>query len=109
MPGVDGLQAAALLHDALPACRVLILTTFGRPGYLRRAMRSHAMGFLVKDTPAAQLAVAIRRIAAGERVIDPFLAASALSEGDNPLTSRECDTCYELSRRGQLSRSSRGR
>lgn len=92
MPGMDGLQAAALLHTALPTCRVLILTTFGRPGYLRRAMQSHAMGFLVKDTPAAQLAVAIRRIAAGERVIDPLLAASALSERDNPLTPRECET-----------------
>jgi two-component system response regulator DesR len=89
MPGKDGLQAAAELHERLPACRVLILTTFGRPGYLRRAMESGAVGFLVKDAPSAQLAVAIRRAAAGERVVDPALAAAALSEGNNPLTQRE--------------------
>lgn len=88
MPGGDGLTAAAL-HDQLPTCRVLILTTFGRPGYLRRAMESSAVGFLVKDAPAAQLATAIRRTVAGERVVDPTLAAAALSEGNNPLTARE--------------------
>jgi two-component system response regulator DesR len=91
MPGKDGLTVAAELHAQLPACKVLILTTFGRPGYLRRAMESGAVGFLVKDAPAAQLAIAIRRAVAGERVIDPVLAASALSEGNNPLTSRERD------------------
>jgi two-component system response regulator DesR len=89
MPGKDGLQTAAELHERLPACRVIILTTFGRPGYLRRAMESGAVGFLVKDAPSAQLAVAIRRAVAGERVVDPALAASALSEGNNPLTQRE--------------------
>ncbi len=89
MPGKDGLQAAAELHQRLPTCRVIILTTFGRPGYLRRAMESGAVGFLVKDAPSAQLAVAIRRVVAGERVVDPALAASALSEGNNPLTQRE--------------------
>jgi len=89
MPGLDGLAVAALLHEELPACRVLILTTFGRPGYLRRAMESKAAGFLVKDAPAAQLAAAIRRAIAGERVVDPVLAAAALSAGDNPLTERE--------------------
>jgi two-component system response regulator DesR len=89
MPGGDGLTAAAALHEQLPGCRVLILTTFGRPGYLRRAMESHAVGFLVKDAPPAELAAAIRRAVAGERVIDPTLAVTALTEGNNPLTQRE--------------------
>src|SRR5262245_38490419 len=91
MPGEDGLTAAAALCKALPMCRVIILTTFGRVGYLRRAMKGGAVGFLVKDAPAAELASAIRRVAAGERVLDPALALSALSEGDNPLTPRERD------------------
>lgn len=89
MPGGDGLTAAAELRRSLPACRVLILTTFGRPGYLRRAMASGVVGFLVKEAPAAQLAVAIRRAMAGERIVDPTLAAAALSDGDSPLTERE--------------------
>ena len=88
MPGADGLTAAAV-HAKLPACRILILTTFGRPGYLRRAMESGVVGFLLKDAPAAQLAAAIRRAMAGERVVDPMLAVSALSEGVSPLTERE--------------------
>jgi two-component system response regulator DesR len=91
MPGLDGLQAAALLHQALPACTIIILTTFGRPGYLRRAMEAGATGFVVKDGPADQLAVSIRRAVAGERVIDTALAAAALSDGSNPLTPRERD------------------
>lgn len=91
MPGANGLDAAAELHERLPSCRVIILTTFGRPGYLRRAMESGVVGFLVKDAPAAQLAGAIRRAVAGERVVDPALAMSALSEGGNPLTDRERD------------------
>jgi two-component system, NarL family, response regulator DesR len=89
MPGGDGLTAAAALRKELPACRVVILTTFGRPGYLRRAMECGAVGFLLKDAPAAQLAAAIRRVMAGERVVDPALAAAALSEGQSPLTQRE--------------------
>jgi two-component system response regulator DesR len=89
MPGMDGLEAAAALRTAMPSCRVLIVTTFGRPGYLRRAVESGVAGFVVKDTPAAELAGAIRRVAAGERVIDPSLALSALGEGSNPLTARE--------------------
>ncbi len=89
MPGGDGLAAAALLHERLPSCLVVILTTFGRSGYLRRAMESGAVGFLLKDAPASQLAEAIRRATTGERVVDPALAAAALSEGDNPLTERE--------------------
>ncbi|HLZ24291.1 MAG TPA: response regulator transcription factor, partial [Ktedonobacterales bacterium] len=89
MPGASGLDAAAELHRHLPACRVIILTTFGRPGYLRRAMESGAVGFLVKDAPATELAAAIRRVAAGGRVVDPALASAALSDGSNPLTDRE--------------------
>src|SRR5689334_9657691 len=89
MPGGDGLAAAQALRTALPSCRVVILTTFGRSGYLRRAMESGAVGFLLKDAPASELAVALRRVMAGERVVDPDLALSALTSGNNPLTSRE--------------------
>jgi two-component system response regulator DesR len=89
MPGATGLEAAAALRTELPDCRVLIVTTFGRPGYLRRAMEGGASGFLLKDAPATELARAIRRAAAGERVVDPGLAAAALSEGESPLTERE--------------------
>jgi two-component system, NarL family, response regulator DesR len=89
MPGVDGLTAAAQLRTALPSCRVIVVTTFGRPGYLRRAMEAGASGFLLKDAPAAQLADAIRRVAAGGRVVDPALALDALAEGTNPLSPRE--------------------
>jgi two-component system, NarL family, response regulator DesR len=89
MPGGDGLGTAAVLHERLPSCLVVILTTFGRSGYLRRAMESGAVGFLLKDAPASELAEAIRRAVKGERVVDPALAAAALSEGDNPLTERE--------------------
>jgi two-component system response regulator DesR len=89
MPGATGLDAAEQLAAALPACRVLILTTFGRPGYLRRAMEGGAAGFVLKDAPASQLASAIRRAVSGERVVDPGLAAAALSQGDSPLTARE--------------------
>lgn len=89
MPGCDGISAAAALHTQLPSCRVLILTTFGRPGYLRKAMESGVVGFLLKDAPADQLAAAIRRTVVGERVVDPTLAMAALSEGNNPLTERE--------------------
>ena len=91
MPGGDGLRAAQELHKRLPDCRIVILTTFGRSGYLRQAMESGAVGFLLKDAPADQLAVAIRRVMGGERVVDPDLALSALSDGDNPLTPRERD------------------
>jgi two-component system, NarL family, response regulator DesR len=91
MPGIDGLAAAGVLAHEVPACRSLVLTTFGRPGYLRRAMESGASGFVVKDAPAEQLADAIRRVAAGERVVDPALAAATLAEGVSPLTARERD------------------
>ncbi|HEV2638456.1 MAG TPA: response regulator transcription factor [Actinocrinis sp.] len=89
MPGIDGLAAAALLHRELPAVKIVILTTFGRPGFLRRAMEAGVSAFMVKDAPAAELAAAIRRVLAGERVIDPALAAAALADGINPLTQRE--------------------
>lgn len=91
MPGRSGLDAAAELRDKLSSCRVLILTTFGRPGYLRRAMESGASGFLMKDGPVEELADAIRKVLAGQQVIDPVLAAAALSAGPNPLTDRERD------------------
>ena len=91
MPGLDGIAAAAVLHAELPSCRVIILTTFGRPGYLRRAMEAGALGFVVKDAPPEQLADAVRRVAAGERVVDPVLAAATLAGGASPLTARERD------------------
>jgi len=89
MPGCSGLDAAAALREALPDCKVLIVTSFGRAGYVRRAMEAGASGFLVKDGPVEELAAAIRRVLAGDRVIDPSLAAAALSAGPNPLTDRE--------------------
>ncbi|MFI0712998.1 response regulator [Streptomyces inhibens] len=89
MPGLSGLGAAAALRDELPGVKIVILTTFGRPGYLRRAMESGADAFLVKDAPAARLADAVRRVLRGERVIDPVLAAAALADGASPLTERE--------------------
>ena len=91
MPGLDGLAAAAALTQEVPACRVIIGTTFGRPGYLRRAMESGALGFVVKDAPAEQLADAIRRVSRGLRVVDPGLAAATLAGGVSPLTGRERD------------------
>jgi len=91
MPGCTGLDAADALTGELPDCRILILTTFGRPGYLRRAMEGGAAGFLLKDAPAGELAAAIRRAVGGERVVDPGLAAAALSQGESPLTPRELE------------------
>ncbi|MFF3372730.1 DNA-binding response regulator [Streptomyces sp. NPDC002680] len=89
MPGATGIEAAAQLHREFPTLKLVVLTTFGRPGYLRAAMESGADAFLVKDAPAAQLAEAVRKVLAGERVIDPTLAAAALADGANPLTDRE--------------------
>jgi two-component system response regulator DesR len=91
MPGLDGIQAAAALRASLPSCRSLIVTTFGRPGYLRRAMEAGASGFVVKDTPSGQLADAVRRVASGLRVVDPALAAESLASGSTPLTPRETE------------------
>jgi two-component system response regulator DesR len=91
MPGLDGIGATAALRAAIPGCRVLVVTTFGRPGYLRRAMEAGAGGFVVKDTPARQLADAVRRVHAGLRVVDPTLAAETLATGGSPLTDRETE------------------
>ena len=91
MPGLDGLSAASALRRAKPDLKIVILTTFGRPGFLRRAMESGVSAFLVKDSPADKLTQTIRRVLAGERVIDPDLAAAALADGLNPLTPRERD------------------
>ncbi|MYR06351.1 response regulator [Gordonia sp. SID5947] len=91
MPGMDGIEVAAALRSELPDTRSLIVTTFGRPGYLRRAIDAGASGFVVKDTPASQLADAVRRVRHGLRVIDPMLATESLTSGDNPLTPRETE------------------
>jgi two-component system response regulator DesR len=89
MPGKDGLTAAAELHAALPGCRIIVCTTFGRPGYLARAMAAGAAGFVVKDSPPEQLVDAVRRVSGGLRVVDPALAAESLATGPSPLTVRE--------------------
>jgi two-component system, NarL family, response regulator DesR len=102
MPGATGLDAAGLLRSELPATRVVILTTFSRPGYLRRAMEQGASGFLLKDAPASELAAAIRRVVAGERIVDPGLAAAALVEGDSPLTAREHEVLDAARRYGTV-------
>jgi two-component system response regulator DesR len=91
MPGMDGITATAELRKVAPDTRVLIVTTFGRPGYLRRALQAGASGFVVKDTPAAQLADAVRRVHAGLRVVDPALATDSLVAGESPLTARETE------------------
>jgi two-component system response regulator DesR len=102
MPGASGLEAAGALRAELPDTRVLILTTFSRPGYLRRAMEQGASGFLLKDAPASELAAAIRRIVAGERIVDPGLAAAALVEGESPLTAREHEVLDAARRHGTV-------
>lgn len=91
MPGVDGIQATRELRAALPDVKVVIVTTFGRPGFLRRALIAGANGFVVKDTPARQLADAVRRVHSGLRVVDPNLAADSLAVGESPLTARETE------------------
>ncbi|MFY9888517.1 MAG: response regulator transcription factor [Streptosporangiaceae bacterium] len=91
MPGPSGIEVAGRLHTTGFSGKVVIVTTFDRPGYLRAAMAAGASGFLLKDAPAAALAAAIRRVAAGERVVDPSLAAAALAQGDSPLTERESE------------------
>jgi two-component system response regulator DesR len=91
MPGLDGLTAAAELRRANPDVKIVILTAFGRPGFMRRAMESGVSGFLVKASPADKLAETVRRVIAGGRVIDPDLAAAALADGINPLSQRERD------------------
>jgi two-component system response regulator DesR len=102
LPGVSGLEVAELLRDQLPAVRVLMLTTFNRPGYLKRAMEAGAAGFLLKDSPADDLARAIRAAAVGQRVVDPGLAAAALSLGENPLTAREQEVLEQAREHGTI-------
>ncbi|WP_019928665.1 response regulator transcription factor [Nocardia sp. BMG111209] len=89
MPGLDGISAAERVHAGFPGVRILMVTTFGRPGYLRRAIDAGADGFIVKDTPARELADAVRRVHLGLRVVDPALAAETLTAGTSPLTARE--------------------
>jgi two-component system, NarL family, response regulator DesR len=112
MPGMDGLEAAKLVRATVPGTRVMILTTFGRPGYLHSAIAAGVAGFLLKDAPVTELAVAIRKVAAGQQVVDPGLALAALSEGASPLTPRETeilaaarghDTIADLARQLHLS------
>jgi two-component system, NarL family, response regulator DesR len=91
LPGLDGLTAAERLHQRLPRCRTLVLTGLGQPGNLLRALKVHVRGFIVKDAPAETLANGVRRVARGERVIDPELVAAALETGSTPLTPRETD------------------
>jgi two-component system response regulator DesR len=91
MPGPSGIEVAGQLTASGFSGKVVIVTTFDRPGYLRAAMAAGASGFLLKDAPAADLAAAIRKVAVGERVVDPSLAAAALALGDSPLTARECE------------------
>jgi two-component system response regulator DesR len=91
LPGLDGLTAAERLHQQLPTCRTLVLTGLTQPGHLLRALKVHVRGFIVKDAPAQTLADGIRRVARGERVIDPELVAAALETGSTPLTDREGD------------------
>lgn len=90
-PHADGIDACATIMKAQPGTKVIILTTFGRPGYLRRAMEAGAVGYMVKDAPAEQLIEGIRRVHAGLRVVDPVLAAASLSIGASPLTTRETE------------------
>jgi len=91
MPGMDGIEATAIIRRASPGTRVLVVTTFGRPGYLKRALTAGASGFVLKETPAAELADAVRRVHQGLRVVDPALATESLTTGDSPLTARETD------------------
>jgi two-component system response regulator DesR len=96
MPGLDGIGAARALRNEFPNCRALIVTTFGRPGYVRLALEAGASGFVVKDTPSGQLADAVRRVAAGHRVVDPALAAESLAAGPSPLSPRETDVLIAI-------------
>ncbi|HZB48115.1 MAG TPA: response regulator transcription factor [Mycobacteriales bacterium] len=97
LPGLDGLTAAEQLHQRLPECRTLVLTGLSQPGNLLRALKVHVRGFIVKDAPAETLADGVRRVARGERVIDPELVAAALEAGSSPLTPRETDVLREAS------------
>ena len=103
MPGMDGIEATRELRAALPDVKVVIVTTFGRPGFLRRALVAGANGFVVKDTPARQLADAVRRVNSGLRVVDPTLAADSLAVGESPLTARETEVIRAARAGGSVS------
>ncbi|WP_329123481.1 response regulator transcription factor [Streptomyces sp. NBC_01353] len=107
MPGADGLSAARELSVALPECRIMILTALGRPEALRSALAARVGGFMLKDAPPDQLAAAIRRVAAGEHVIDPKLAAAALTAKESPLTPRETDVLRLAATGSELDRIAR--
>ncbi len=102
MPGMDGIEAVRQVVEAKLPTKCMIVTTFGRPGYLRRAMSAGALGFVVKDTPAEQLAAMVRKVAAGQRVVDPALAADSLAGGINPLTEREQEVLRAAARGGSV-------
>ncbi len=102
MPGMDGIEATRLVREQFPDTQVLIVTTFGRPGYLRRAMLAGAAGFVVKDTPARQLADAVRRVHDGLHVVDPALAADSIVAGESPLTPRETDVLRAAAEGGTI-------
>lgn len=108
MPGMDGIEATAALHRALPDIRVLIVTTFGRPGFLRRGLQAGAAGFVVKDTPARELADAVRRVHQGLRVVDPALATDSLVAGESPLTGRETEVLRTARSGGTVADIARG-
>ena len=103
MPGMDGIEATRALRAVLPDVKVVIVTTFGRPGFLRRALVAGANGFVVKDTPARQLADAVRRVNSGLRVVDPTLAADSLAVGESPLTARETEVIRAARAGGSVS------
>ncbi|MFC4118893.1 response regulator transcription factor [Nonomuraea zeae] len=108
MPGIDGLEAARRLQAEAPGTRVMILTTFGRTGYLHAALAAGATGFLLKDAPATELAQAIRKVVAGQRVVDPALAIAALSEGSSPLTPRETEVLAAAGGHGTIAEIAKG-
>ncbi len=103
MPDMDGIEATEAIRRSFPATKVLVVTTFGRPGYLRRAVQAGAAGFVVKDTPARQLADTVRRVHSGLRVVDPALAADSLARGESPLTTRETDVLRAAAAGGSVS------
>ena len=102
MPRMDGITATQAIRSRFPGVRVLIVTTFGRPGYLQRALDAGATGFMVKDAPVETLADGVRTVAAGGRAIDQSLALEALSAGSSPLTEREADVLREVEGGGTI-------
>lgn len=102
MPDMDGISACEAIRSRFPSVRILMLTTFGRPGYVQRSLDAGASGFMVKDAPSEQLADAVRRVSAGHRVIDPTLAVETLARGASPLTDREVDVLRAVAEGGTI-------